>query len=292
MKNLVYMCLFLNENYLRFLELFFSSVLFFSKASLEDTDFLVITEEEFVKPIQAISQNLGIPIFIWPRGKPISIFISTVLRYEIFYWDKIQNYKKALYLDTDILVHGNLSRIFDMLVYTEKLYTFREGGGITHEFWGGDTIFDFDGEDKDVNKTTIGFCSGVILFEINPIIANIFEKVKEFMIKKIQVPGACIPICFDQPYINYVCVKYQLNENDSLEKVCYNKAKNFVEGIIIYHFPDVSFTHKYAAMIQMMLKMFDQVEHSTLREKAIQYCFKGEQFLINYNEYQDKYKKF
>jgi hypothetical protein len=88
----------LNENYIRFLELFFSSVALFSKESLATTDFLVITQTEFVEEIQALGTTLGISIKIWIQEKPI-LYLLTVERYHIFSWPEISYYEKVLYLE-------------------------------------------------------------------------------------------------------------------------------------------------------------------------------------------------
>jgi hypothetical protein len=291
MKNLVYLCLFLNENYIRFLELFFGSVALFSKNSLETTDFLVITQQEFVPQIQAIGETFGISIRFWIQEKPISIFISTVLRYEIFRWSEIANYSKLLYLDTDILINGELNTVFNLLEKPDKLYTFREGP-ISHIYWGGDEIFDFEGEDKEIDKDTIGFCSGVLLFQANTRIASLFEMGKDYMLKKLQVPGSMIPICYDQPYMNYICVKYNLNENDSLGTCCVNRAFETVDGYVIYHFPATMFTNKYTNMITILMEMLKPIESSTQKDALLTFMKTGEVFLQEYDELQDKHKKF
>ena len=291
MKNLVYLCLFLNENYIRFLELFFGSIALFSKNSLETTDFLVITQQEFVPQIQAIGEAFGISIRFWIQEKPISIFISTVLRYEIFRWSDIANYSKVLYLDTDILINGELNIVFNLLENPEKLYTFREGP-ISHEYWGGNEIFDFDGADKEINKDTIGFCSGVMLFQANTRIASLFEMGKDYMLKKLQVPGSKIPMCYDQPYMNYICAKYNLNENDSLGTRCVNRAFMIVDGYVIYHFPATMFTMKYTNMITILIKMLTPVESSTQKDILLTFIKNGEAFLQDYDENFDKNKKY
>lgn len=291
MKNLVYLCLFLNKNYIHFLELLFSSAALFSKESLATTDFLVITQADFVEEIQTIGKKLGIHVICWIQEKPISVFISTVIRYEIFRWENIHQYKKILYLDTDILIHGELDRVFQLLNVPEKLYTFREGP-ISHEYWGGHEIFDFEGEDKELNKETIGFCTGAMLFEINPVIQCTFEMGKAYMLKKLQVPGSRIPICYDQPYMNYVCIKYNLNENESLGKLCINRAFELVDGYVIYHFPATMFTKKYTNMLIMLTEMIKEIEDSPQKQSIKNYIEQGQDFLNKYDEYQDKYKKF
>lgn len=291
MKNLVYVSVFLNENYIRFIELLFGSAALFSKNSLETTDFLVITQQELVAPIQAIGEVVGISIRFWIQEKPISIFISTVLRYEIFRWSEISNYSKVLYLDTDIVINGELNTVFNLLENPDKLYTFREGP-ISHEYWGGDEIFEFETTDKEINKDTLGFCSGVLLFQANTRIASMFEMGKDYMLKKLQVPGSMIPMCYDQPYMNYICAKYNLNENDSLSTRCVNRAFEIVDGYVIYHFPATMFTKKYTNMIIMIIEMLKTVAPSRQKDILLSFIQKGEDFLQDYDEFQDKHKKF
>jgi hypothetical protein len=153
-------------------------------------------------------------------------------------------------------------------------------------------IFDFDGEDKEINKETIGFCSGVLLFQVNPRIASLFEMGKAYMLKKLQVPGSMIPMCYDQPYMNYICVKYNLNENESLNTRCINRAFEIVDGYVIYHFPATMFTNKYTNMIAMVTEMLKVVDSSSQKDTVLAYIDKGETFLQAYDENFDKNKKY
>lgn len=291
MKNLVYLCCFLNQQFFRLLELFFASVSLFSRKSLDSTDILIITHEDFVGPIQSIASSFDIPVLFFIVQKPYNVFISTTQRYFLFSWNQIQNYQKVLYLDTDILIHGELTELFSKATDPTKLYTLREGT-ISHEFWGGDEIFDFHGIDSDLNPKTPGFCTGVMLFYSHPEIAALFDQANDFMLKKIQVPGSKWPICFDQPYVNYVCAKGQKNENSILEKFCINRADHLHQGFIVYHFPATSFGKKYKHMILMILEMVKPFNSSSSIETLVSCIQKGTDFLQNYNEHEDPYKKF
>lgn len=290
-KNLVYLSCFLNKHYLRFLELLFGSVAVYSADSLKNIDFLVMTQNDFAEDIRSIGKKFNINIILVILEKPYNIFIATTFRYEIFNWEHIYNYEKSLYIDTDILIHGELNTIFEMATDSTKLYTFREGP-ISHEYWGGSEIFDFQGEDSEIDPTLQGFCTGILLFFNNTIVSDIFKKGKSFMLKKIQVPGSKIPICYDQPYFNYICAKDHTNENISLEKKCINRASELYDEYILYHFPDVSFGVKYSNMLKMILQMLKTTESSTLKDEILYFIQDGQKFLREYDELKDEHKKF
>lgn len=291
MKNLVYLCCFLNKNYIRFLELLFGSIACFSKESLPTFDLLVITQEDFVEEIRTIAEAFHIPVVFWVKEKPYSIFISTVMRYELFLWDNIQQYNKALYIDTDILIHGELSIVFDSLIQSDKLYTFREGL-ISHDFWGGNEIFDFQGKDKEIDPNTQGFCTGVLLFQQNLFSKSLFNITKHYILEKLQVPGSRIPICYDQPYLNYICVKYGVNENETLHTFCINRSMQLVNSYVVYHFPETMYTKKYTNMIIMGKEMLKGVHISNDTNMLLSFIEKGKTFLQTYDEYSDPNKKF
>lgn len=291
MKNLVYLCCFLNKNYIRFFELLFASIALFSKKSLATTDILVITQEDFVEEIQQKALKYGIQVYFQVLEKPYNVFISTVLRYEIFAWDKIHDYEKLLYIDTDILINGELSEVFSLATDPTKLYTFREGP-ISHDFWGGNEIFDFQDKDKEIDPSTIGFCTGVMLFYKNDVIQKIFLLAKNYMYEKLQVPGTRIPICYDQPYINYICAKYKLNENDSLGTKCVNRAFEILDGYVVYHFPATRYSGKYKNMLIMLIEMIKSVEESPIKATVEAAIETENVFLMNYDENAEVYKKY
>jgi hypothetical protein len=101
-----------------------------------------------------------------------------------------------------------------------------------------------------------------------------------------------IPMCYDQPYMNYICAKYKLNENESLGTRCVNRAFEIVDGYVIYHFPATMFTKKYTNMIIMLIEMLKPVAPSSQKDILLDFINKGEVFLQAYDENFDKHKKF
>jgi hypothetical protein len=92
--------------------------------------------------------------------------------------------------------------------------------------------------------------------------------------------------------MNYICVKYNLNENDSLGTCCVNRAFEIVDGYVIYHFPATMFTKKYTNMITILMEMLKTVDLSSQKNTLLTFINKGELFLQVYDEFQDKHKKF
>jgi len=145
------------------------------------------------------------------------------------------NYEKILYLDTDIIIQGNIQ---DLLIHNidTKLHAFREGN-IGHPYWGGE-FFDFS--NVNILRESSGFNSGVLLFRPTPIIRDIFSEIVTH-ISKIVSSGAPLPDCPDQSLLNYYFIKnnlYNISLMDSLVKFysADDNVNTIVNGNIICHF--------------------------------------------------------
>jgi lipopolysaccharide biosynthesis glycosyltransferase len=148
--------------------------------------------------------------------------------------NKKYNYEKILYLDTDIIVKGDLQNIFDLCL-KDQLYVLEEGSiDSDSDFWG-KTLFVSAGDlelytNKDTNANA--FSSGILLF-------NNCEKIKELF--------SCINLdiikrpftfyCHDQPYIVYNAFKYGLYDNQVLKEFVVNNDHDIRSSKIIHHFP-------------------------------------------------------
>lgn len=292
MKNLIYLVAFKNPINIRLLEFFFSSVVLFNKEYLENLDFLVITEEAFQSEITEIGIRLGHPIQTWILPSVTKIFFAALMRYTIFSWPFLQNYSKVLYCDTDILITNKLDRVFNILQDSDKLYTLREGI-LGQDYWGGKDIFEFDGKDKELDPNQEGVCTGVFLFEPTPHMSRVFSKILEHICDRINRPNVTYPICYDQPYVNYVLAKNNFHDNMALSQVVINRPHMLIPQFIIYHFTGVSYTIKLKMMLDYLETMIQQLPCDTSKvpivEKSI---LRGKWFLMSYNENEDVNKKY
>ena len=149
-------------------------------------------------------------------------------RLDIFNLSSIVHYNKILYLDTDILIKGNLNSIFD-ICKDDILYVLEEGYIDSHtDFWG-NSLFG-DKVNEYIDKTA--FTSGILLFNNCDKIKELFNKINEDII---NIPKFFI--CYDQPYIVYNAFKYNLYDNKILKSFVVNNDNNIHSDKIIHHFP-------------------------------------------------------
>ena len=292
MKNLIYLVAFRNKLNIRLFELFLSSLVLFNKESLPNLDILVITEEGFAKELEDIGTRLGHPIQTWILPSVYSVFLTTIKRYTIFSWPNLLQYDTVMYCDTDILVRNNLETLFSLLQDPSKLYTVKEGV-LSHDFWGGNHFFEFEGADSEINPNQEGVCTGVFLFKPNRDTYHIFDTISRYIFHKINQPGAISPMCYDQPYVNYVLAKHKFHENTTLSSFVINRPQVFPSPNILYHFMAVTYTIKYQQMITFLETMMNTVECDATKVPIVQEYLQGaKQFLSSYDENSDPHRKY
>jgi lipopolysaccharide biosynthesis glycosyltransferase len=144
--------------------------------------------------------------------------------------NKKYNYEKILYLDTDIIVKGDLQNIFELCL-KDKLYVLEEGSiDSDSDFWG-KTLFVSAG-DLELYANKHAFSSGILLFNNCEKIKELFSCIKEDIIKR---PFTFY--CHDQPYIVYNAFKYGLYDNQVLKEFVVNNDHDIRSSKIIHHFP-------------------------------------------------------
>jgi len=142
-------------------------------------------------------------------------------------------YNKILYLDTDIIVKGDLNLIFDVCV-EDKLYALEEGSIFDgSDFWGKTLFLNAGDLDVYTNKSNAtAFSSGILLFHNSDKMKYFFSDVKQDMIAR--------PLkfyCQDQPYVVYNAFKYGLYDNQQLKPFVVNNDYDVYSSKIIHHFP-------------------------------------------------------
>jgi len=208
-RNLVYLGVFFNRDYLELLKILLISVKLFSPTALQSIDFLIMTSRDFAADIQQISEDIGLPLNL--------MFLDTnrlkgaaFARLYIFEYEHIMSYEKILYLDTDIVIQGNLMNVFEEPL-EDKLYAMKEGT-IEHEIHGGQW-FDFSKADKN----TVGLNSGILLFKATEAMKGIFAEIIAH-VDELRAAGKPMPSCEDQAFINYHFIKAGKYNNSLMEK--------------------------------------------------------------------------
>lgn len=229
-KNLVYFCAFHNKGYIDLLYYLLSSALVFS--NLETLDFLVFTSEAFRPLIEDISRKLNIPI-------QIQIFKFTTMheagcaRLFIFNYEDIDLYEKILYLDTDIIVQNDISRLFQ-LPLEEKVYAIQEYdiNGEGHGAW----FFDFHRFDKN----TPAINSGVLLFKNTRKIRYLFKTIQRH-IENLKKSGSILPNCMDQSFIVYSLFTHNTYDSQLMKRYIY--LSEHIPPPFPSSYSDLTFTH-------------------------------------------------
>jgi len=206
-KNLIYLGVFFNKQYIELLKLFLLSVKYYS--TYDQIDFLILTSEDFTKDIQALSELTGIPLKM-KFFSFNSVDEASRSRLYIFDYEEAIIYDKIMYLDTDILVQGDLMNIFREPI-EDKIYGMKEGT-IEHEIHGG-WWFDF----TTIDKNTVAMNGGILLFKGSELMKSIFNDIKEH-ITELKASGKPFPECADQPFVNYHFIKNNKYDNKFMEK--------------------------------------------------------------------------
>ena len=206
-KNLVYLGVFFNKEYIELLRIFLVTAKLYS--SLDCIDFLIFTSEDFAPDIQALSNLVGIPLLM-KFFSFNSVHEASCSRLFIFDYENVMAYDKVMYLDTDIIVQGDLMNIFNEPI-EDKIYGMKEGT-IEHEIHGG-WWFDF----TTIDKNTVAMNGGILLFKPTESTRGIFNDINAH-VKDIKDTGKPMPQCADQPFVNYHFIKANKYDNKMLEK--------------------------------------------------------------------------
>ena len=256
-KNLVYMCVFHNKDYLELLKILLITIKFYSRT--DTLDILIFTTKDFEPLINEMADLLQIPL----RTKFFnfsSMQEATCARLHIFEYDRIESYEKILYIDTDIIVQNDLTKIFSLPI-EDKVYALKEGT-IEHEYHGG-WFFDF----STIDKNTSGLNSGILLFKNTETIRTIFSDIRTH-ISKMKSENAAMPSCQDQPFINYHCIKNGNHDTQLLDTYaliyCIDPPPppSAPTSVVLCHFvwPIGNAMHKKNRMVQHMAHILKHYE--------------------------------
>jgi Glycosyl transferase family 8 len=240
-RNLIYMCLFINPNYVNLLELLLNSIVLYAKVDFTTTDILVFTDAGLQPLIEAVANRLGVQLqysFLQINTK----WQASCARLDLFQYEHIDDYDKILYIDTDILLNRDVNTLFAMDIRDDKLYAMMEGRlGIN--YWG-DQFFDFakrktlpSWSKSKFNEWSPAFCAGVLLFRNSTEIRTLFSIINSHINQYIFVDKNPPPEFWDQPFIVFNAVNEDKYDNELLNKYVINSAPDISGEYIIYHFP-------------------------------------------------------
>ena len=229
--NCIFICLFNNPNYINMLFLLLESIQLYGQLNNDSVEILIYTSTKFMNIIKLCPY----PIIEQLTKFEINDNYKTVekackARLDLFDLLVATKYNKILYLDTDIIVKGDLKTVFDLCL-KDQLYALEEGSiDSDNDFWG-KTLFQNAG-DLEVYTNKTAFSSGIMLFNNCEKMKDLFYCIKEDIIKR---PFKFY--CHDQPYIVYNAFKYGLYDNQALKPFAVNNDHDIRSNKTIHHFP-------------------------------------------------------
>ena len=190
------------------------------------TKILVYTSTHFMNKIKQSHLFNDQKIVFEINDTKNSIDTACKARLDLFNLPAVSGYKKILYLDTDILIKGNINKVFDVCK-EDLLYVLQEGSIDSEYDYYGRSLF---GDEINNYADKSAFTSGILLFNNCEKIKGLFDKIIEDI--------AVRPHCFhDQPHIVYNAFKCNLYDNKILNSHVVNNNTNIYSDKIIHHFP-------------------------------------------------------
>jgi len=264
MKNLVYITVFLKKEMLELMKLFLLSMTLYSRT--DTFDILVMTSQEFVNDVQYITRLLDLPIKIF-LTKCESVADAMINRLHIFKYKDIEQYSKLLYLDIDIIIQGDITRLFELEI-EDKIYPIREyNRTINDNLHYGKDFFDF----SKIDKNTPAINAGVFLFNNSKVMKNLFQIILDriSLIRKENTSH----VFLEQQLLNYYGRELGLIGNDSImithiklintdaQMIPISPLKD--KDIIIQHFiagNSISKTKKMKEYLQHLIDSYSMVK--------------------------------
>jgi hypothetical protein len=251
-------------------------------SSIEAFELLVLTSTDFQNDINIISEKLGIKINMMFINLS-TIFEAACARLRIFDYPDISKYETILYLDTDIIIKGDLAPIFS-LATEEYLYGIEEASISSLNF--GRQFFNPTKTDFNI----IGINSGTLLFKNCLTIRDLFSRMRGH-IAAFTDSGMVVPYTMDQPFINYHAIRDGLYNNNVLNPFVSlyekeNEVKNYATSVIChFSFPIGNFAHKYYRMKVFLIKLLNDISSGRpLENKIVGKSYKWGDGFIKFNE--------
>ena len=253
--NLIYACVFHQESYIKLLKLLIQSINDKSNIS-QDTHILVLTSNKFLPLIKECLSKFDLKIDYYILNLH-TLFEAGCARLHIFNYDKIDLYENILYLDTDILIHGDINNIFNLDISDDKLYAIEEGF-IGSDLWGGPSFFSFPPYDWNLSA----FSSGVLYFKNSISMKELFANINSNINTYIYLNNNRVPACLDQPFIVYGAISENKYDNQLLKPYSSLNPIDISDDIVIYHFAGGPgyFSTKYKRMVSFWSKVSNNVK--------------------------------
>ena len=261
LKNALFVCVFMNEDYLKLLYLWLESVFLYGNLNA-NTDIIIYTSTDFANKIKK-TELFSNKIVFQINDEYNNLDNVCKSRLDIFDFTIISNYEKILYTDIDVIVMNDINDMFDKCT-TPLLYAKKESS-IDNEYdFYGKSFFQQDGDMFEMyNKDMSAFSSGVLLFKNCDIIKNLFYEIKTH-IANISHPF------YDQPHIVYITKKNNLIDNTTLDHhIEFDITNNeFIDTYTMVHFSGGVgvFNNKFEKMSNFLKKRREQSIYNIIQK--------------------------
>lgn len=119
-KNLIYFSAFGDPGYIDLAKPLIKGL---KNQPYKNFDLLFITDRKTKKKIEKIKELSEFNVHYFIKGKITDPVESSMQKLKIYEFEKIREYKKILFLDLDILVVGDLSRVFEEKIHPNFIYS-------------------------------------------------------------------------------------------------------------------------------------------------------------------------
>jgi len=251
--NCIFICVFNQEKYVDMFLVMLDSLLSFGNLNKTQHEILVYTSSKFKEmieqhPLFSTAQEQTNMVFAI-NDNYITVDAACKARLDLFDLAQVQSYSKVLYLDTDIIIKGDITGLFD-LPLEDKLYALKEGRIEDRNNSHGLLLFRLAPFRLPRNRSA--FTTGILLFNNCARIKELFTEVKKLIIK--------FPYrfhCADQPYIVYMAFRRQAYDNKLMCDYAINNSSDLNSNKIIHHFTGGPgyYQPKIPAMIDFLSKL-------------------------------------
>ena len=249
--NCIFVCVFTQEKYVEMFYMLLESILIYGNLD-NNTHILVYTSTLFMNMIKKNKLFNSKQIKFELNDTYTNIDKACKARLNLFNLSATSNYKKILYLDTDILVKDDLDKVFEVCE-KDILYVLEEGNIDDDRDYYGKTLF----RDEICNYSDkTGFTSGILLFNNCDRISELFNEINRDIVNR---PFRFA--CYDQPYIIYNAFKHNLYDNKILKSLVVNGDHNIHSNKVIHHFPGGA--GNYGHKIESMTTFLDSIKKFT-----------------------------
>jgi hypothetical protein len=263
--NLLYFNVYQKKECIKLFEILLHSA--FIHSNFDDIKIVIFTFLIYKKEIEDAIKHLNLPIQIATiQTSSLSEMEIRSSRFKIFKFYYIQQYSKILFLDLNVLIHGNIPLLFNLDIEKDKIYVL-EQGTISEERNGKlllKHVLDERNYDYEEMSQKTAFHTDIMLFSQSKENEKLFTDVLNHIGNNPQEMQG-----FENPYIVYNAFVSKQYDNQLLKNYVFEKEK--VELSILQYFPtsEENTTTIIKTVQQDYLELFKKVDSQLVVKKEV-----------------------